>query len=287
MSDVTIIGLGLMGSALVSAIRQSGYDLTIWNRSTDRMERLVGDGVYAAQNVGDAIAASRVSIICVDDHNATRAILGSSQVTPHLGGRIIVQLSTCLPKEARESERWLAARKVEYLDGAILCAPMDLGTENGQLLISGKAETFEKVEKLIGCLGGKIEYLGNNVAAASTLDLAWLSTRFGRFMGIIHAANLCRSEAVDLDKFISLFPDDGQIQHHGGTIRDGSYERRTATLNVWRASLELLRQQALDAQINSEFPDHVGNFFDMAIEAGYEDEHVMALYKVMRDAIST
>jgi 3-hydroxyisobutyrate dehydrogenase-like beta-hydroxyacid dehydrogenase len=162
-----------------------------------------------------------------------------------------------------------------------------LGAESGQLLISGNANTYGKVEKLIGCLGGKIAYLGNNIAAASTLDLAWLSTRFGRFMGIIHAANLCRSEAVDLSKFTALFPDDGQIQHHVGTIRDGSFAQKTATLGVWRASLELLQRQAADARINSEFPNHVGSFFDRAVEAGYEDEHVMALYKVMRDAIPT
>ena len=118
------------------------------------------------------------------------------------------------------------------------------------------------------------------------MDLAWLSTRFGRFMGIIHAANLCRSEAVDLGKFTALFPNDGQIQHHAGTIRDGSFAQKTATLGVWRASLELLRRQAADARINSEFPNHVGSFFDRAVAAGYEEEHVMALYKVMRDANS-
>ncbi|MBS9716586.1 NAD(P)-dependent oxidoreductase [Pseudohalocynthiibacter aestuariivivens] len=283
MSDVTIIGLGLMGSALVKTFQQSGYNLTIWNRSASKMKPLVGGRVVGAHDVDQAVLASPVTIICIDHHDATRAILRSNQVAQRLSGRIFVQLSTCLPKEARESESWLSSHQAEYLDGAILCGPNDLGTENGQLLISGKAETYKKVEKLIGGLGEKIEYLGENVAAASTLDLAWLSTRFGRFMGIIHAANLCQSEAVGLDKFTSLFPDDEQIQHHAGTIRDGTFDQNTATLKVWQASLELLRQQARDARINTEFPDHVGSFFDRAIEAGYEEEHVMALYKVMRD----
>jgi 3-hydroxyisobutyrate dehydrogenase-like beta-hydroxyacid dehydrogenase len=287
MSDVTIIGLGLMGSALTKTLQRSGFNLTIWNRSVDKMELLEGDRVTGSRDVSEAIQASPVTIMCIDDQNATSAILNSDKVAPHIGGRIVIQLSTCLPKNARESENWLAARNAEYLDGAILCGPQDLGTENGQLLISGKSETFEKVETLISCLGENIEYLGDNIAAASTIDLAWLSTRFGRFIGIIHAANLCKSESVDLDKFTSLFPEDGQIQHHVGTIRDETFEQNTATLKVWRASLELLRQQAVDTQINSEFPDHVGSFFDRAIEAGYEDEHVMALYKVMRDAAQT
>jgi 3-hydroxyisobutyrate dehydrogenase-like beta-hydroxyacid dehydrogenase len=57
-----------------------------------------------------------------------------------------------LPREARESESWLAANEAEYLDGAILCGPQDLGADSGQLLISGNADTYGKVEKLINCL---------------------------------------------------------------------------------------------------------------------------------------
>ena len=101
---------------------------------------------------------------------------------------------------------------------------------------------------------------------------------------MIHAANLCRSEAVALEHFTSLFPDVDQIQHHVGTIRDGSYITISATLDVWNGSLKLLLQQAQDARINAEFPELMNRFFEEATASGFGDEHVMATYKVMRDA---
>ena len=33
MSEATVIGLGLMGSAIASVLRKSGVSLTVWNRS--------------------------------------------------------------------------------------------------------------------------------------------------------------------------------------------------------------------------------------------------------------
>lgn len=157
-----------------------------------------------------------------------------------------------------------------------------MGTKDSNILISGPSTTYRPVEDLIGLLGGQISYLGDDIAAASTLDLAWLATRFGEFMGMLHASNICHSEGIELQKFMSMFPDHARIQHHVGTIRDGTYDQRTATLSVWQASLELLKQQALDAGMDAEFPNHVGGLFEKAIKAGYGDEHVMALFKVLK-----
>ena len=60
MSDITVIGLGRMGAALALAIRRAGHDLTVWNRSPDKAQRFIDDGVAAAYDVVAAIMASPV-----------------------------------------------------------------------------------------------------------------------------------------------------------------------------------------------------------------------------------
>lgn len=283
MSEITIIGLGMMGAAIANTLRKSGVSLTVWNRSVEKAEALESENVVVAQTILDAVQASPAAIVCVDAPGSIFSLFGNSQFEPLLNGRTIIQLSTCLPKQAREAEKWLASRKAGYLDGAIHCGPEGLGTSGGNILISGHSSAFEPVSGLINLLGGQIDYLGDDIAAASTLDLAWLSMRFGEFMGMLHAANVCHSEGIEIEKFISMFPDNPRIQHHVGTIRDGTYDERTATLSVWQASLELLRQQALDAGIKPDFPNLVGGLFEKAMEAGYGEEHVMALFKALRD----
>ncbi len=282
MSDITVVGLGLMGSALARAIQGTGHGLTVWNRSPAKMQPFVDDGVAAASDVGSAIAASPVILICIDNYAVTNTILQSNDIEPLLAGRTVVQLSTGTPKEAREASDWMAARDIAYLDGAILAGPDEIGTNKAQILLSGDEMAQEQAGRLLECLGGTVRYLGSNVSAASALDLAWLTTCYGRFMAIIHAANLCKSEDVGIDDFISLFPDEPDTQHYAKVIHEGTFHECTATLQVWGAALQRIQQQGVDANINTQVPDFVASFFKKAVDAGYGEENVMALVKVLQ-----
>ena len=195
---------------------------------------------------------------------------------------VLRQLSTGTPKEAREASDWMTARDVAYLDGAILAGPQHIGTDEAQILLSGDESAHERASHLLECLGGAVRYLGPNVGAASALDLAWLTTCYGRFMAIIHAANLCKSEDVGIDDFISLFPDEPDIQHYAKVIHEETFHECTATLQVWGAALQRIQQQGVDANINTQVPDFVASFFKKAVDAGYGEENVMALVKVLQ-----
>ncbi len=281
MSDITVIGLGLMGSALARAIQRAGHDLTVWNRSPAKMQPFIDDNVVGAPDVVSAITASSVILICIDNYAVTNTMLQSDENAPLLAGRTVVQLSTGAPKEACEASEWMTARDVTYLDGAILAGPDDIGTDEAQILLSGDVAAHERAGHLLECLGGAVGYLGPNVAAASALDLAWLTTRYGRFMAIIHAANICKSEGVSIDDFISLFPDEPTIQSYAKVIHEESFHECTATLQVWGTALHRIQQQGVDAKINTEIPDFVASFFKKAINAGYGEQNVMSLFKVL------
>ena len=281
MSDITVIGLGLMGSALARAIQRAGHNLTVWNRSPAKMQPFIDDGVAAAPDVVSAITASPVILICIDNYAVTNTMLQSDDIEPLLIGRTVVQLSTGTPKEARETSDWMTARNVAYLDGAILAGPNSIGTDAAQILLSGDEVARERTGDLLECLGGAVRYLGSNVGAASALDLAWLTTCYGRFMAVIHAANLCKSEDVGIDDFISLFPDEPDTQHYAKVIHEESFHKCTATLQVWGAALKRIQQQGVDANINTEVPDFVAGFFKKAVAAGYGEENVMSLVKVL------
>jgi hypothetical protein len=51
---------------------------------------------------------------------------------------------------------------------------------------------------------------------------------------------------------------------------------------VWGTALQRIQQQGIDANINTEIPDFVASFFKKAIDAGYGEENVMALVKVLQ-----
>ena len=75
MSDVAVIGLGLMGAALAAAFQKNGYSLTVWNRTSSKCDPFVEAGAHAAASVEDALAASELVVVCLDDYPVTRALL--------------------------------------------------------------------------------------------------------------------------------------------------------------------------------------------------------------------
>ncbi len=285
MSDITVIGLGKMGSALARAIQNAGHALTVWNRSAEKMQPFIDDGINAASDLISAISASQVILICIDNYAVSDAMLQSGEVAPLLEGRTLVQLSTGTPREAAEAAAWMATHKVSYLDGAILGGPDNIGTDSSsQILLCGDEDAYMRTEKLLECLGGRVRYLGPNIRIASTLDLAWLCEFYGQFLTLSHAACICESEGVGVDLFASVLPQDSWIRHNAELIHSADFKDSTATLRIWRSALQPIQQQGRDAGINTDFPDHVGRLLEKAEESGYGEENVMAMVKVLRQA---
>jgi 3-hydroxyisobutyrate dehydrogenase-like beta-hydroxyacid dehydrogenase len=282
MTEISVVGLGLMGSALARSIQRADHQMTIWNRSPEKMQPFIDDGVAAAPDAASAIVASPVVLVCIDNYAATDAILKSSRIAPLLAGHTVVQLSTGTPREALQTSEWMNAHDVSYLDGAILGGPDDIGTASGHILLSGDEEAYQKAGPLLDCLGGKVRYLGTNPRAATVLDLAWLCESYGRFLATTHAALLCESEDVSVSDFANLFEKDSTTHYHASTIDSGDFENCTATLQVWRSALKHIQTQARESGINTDFPDYVDGLFGKAVAAGYGNENVMALIKVLR-----
>jgi hypothetical protein len=71
-------------------------------------------------------------------------------------------------------------------------------------------------------------------------------------------------------------------QQCASVIENERYREFTASLRVWGAALERIRQQGKDAGTNAEIPDFIGVYFNSAIDAGYGEENVMALSKMLK-----
>lgn len=62
MSDVTVIGLGAMGSAIANALIAGGHDVTVWNRSPDRMLPFAKIAASCAGSAREAVTAGHLIV---------------------------------------------------------------------------------------------------------------------------------------------------------------------------------------------------------------------------------
>ena len=281
MNDITVMGLGLMGAALARAIQAAGHDLCVWNRSPGKMAPFVEQGAAGAENVAEAGAASPVILVCIDHYDSTYQRLGASDVAPLLAGKTIVQLTTGTPKEAKAAAEWMAARGAGYLDGAVMGGPAMIATPDGLILLSGDTRAHDQARPVLDCLVGDLRYLGDNIAAAATLDLAWLSSRYGLYIGVAHGARLCAAEGVGADLYATMLDDVAPGRRIAKVIHEGAFDAPTATMTVWREALRQIQTHAADAGISSEFPDFIASFADRAIAMGLGEKDVAAFIKVL------
>lgn len=282
MSEITVIGLGNMGSALAHAFVENGCTLTIWNRSPEKAATLVEKGALLAADPALAVAASPVVILCVSNYAAAQHILAESGA--NLSGKLLVQLSTGTPQEARASEAWAQQNGAEYLEGKITGSPSSIGTPDAHILLAGAEAVFHKAEPLLRVLSGKLDYKGEEIGLASAWDLVMILQYYGMFLSLFHSVQVCQAEGIPLEQFSGLLGEQGRGYEKWlvENIRSGSYRETSAPLELWAGGIRHVAQHARESQVNAEFPEFVSALFQKAIAAGYGREEVSALYKVLR-----
>ena len=282
MSDISVIGLGLMGSTLARTLLSAGHTVTVWNRSSEKAELLVGDGAEIGLTVVDAVEASPVILVCIDNYTTTRKIFASNEVLSVLADRVVVQMSSGTPLEAIADEGWFVERGAGYLDAAILGSPKFIGTETGQILIAGNEKLWNQCNPALECLAGNFQYTGPKIDSAKILDLAWLSQRLGYFMGVIQGLLLCEAGGVGLDIFSATVAVDARASMIANTIHTNTFDDPVNTVKVWQDALHHVQTHAQELGVNNEVLEFIADKFQRAQSAGYEKEDLAALIKIFR-----
>ena len=181
MSDVTVIGLGAMGSALARAQLKAGRTVTVWNRSPEKAEPLVEEGAVAAASLAEAISASPVVITCVKSHPQTTELLES--VTSELQGKTIIELSTGGASEAEAFAAAVEAAGADWMIGIINAYPHMIGDEGTVLSCVGTDEQWVDHGPIIKSMGGGSLLVGSEAGMLAALFAGLFTVRQGFMWG--------------------------------------------------------------------------------------------------------
>ncbi len=189
---VTVIGAGRMGSAL-AALFTKGFATTVWNRTAQKAEPLARLGLTVADNVLAAVTDADVVIVNVSDYEASFKVLRHPDIESALRSKIVVQLSSGLPNQAREMEEWARQRGIGYLDGSILSAPIGIGTPQCRILCSGPEEVFKRAKPVLMAFSNNVWLVGSEIGQAMALELSVMAAFVMRCShGMINIRKCCR-----------------------------------------------------------------------------------------------
>ena len=198
---IGFVGLGIMGRGMAHNLLKSGFEVCVWNRTTERMQPLVEAGATAGESPADVARRSAVTITCVSDTPDVEAvILGENGVIYGAeAGSLVVDCSTISPQATKEIAARLADKGVHMLD-----APISGGSEGAakgtlSIMVGGDAEQFDRAMPAFQAMGRTITHVGGT-GAGQTVKLVNQILVVVTMLAVGEGLLFAEAGGLDLDK---------------------------------------------------------------------------------------
>ncbi|MGK5547429.1 NAD(P)-dependent oxidoreductase [Streptomyces sp. URMC 127] len=271
--QVSVLGLGAMGTALAAALVKAGYTTTVWNRSPEKAQALVSQGAEAAATAGDAVRAGGPVVACLLGHASVHEVL--DPLAADLAGRTLINVTTTTPEQSRELASWAAEAGIAYLDGGIMAVPPMIGRPGSSVLYSGSADVFHEHKALLD-VWGTSTWFGEDAGLASLYDLALLASMYVMFAGFMHGAAMVGPAGVTAREFAALAAPwltamTGGLDGYAAVIDGGDYTVE-GQQSLEFSDLSYLRAASAEQGISTEVVDMVHRLIQRQIDAGHGKE---------------
>jgi 2-hydroxy-3-oxopropionate reductase len=179
MTRIGFIGLGIMGGPMAANLVRAGFEVTGYNRSPAKAEKLAEAGGKAARSIAAAVQDAEVVATMVPDSPDVRAVLtGEDGVFAHApANALVIDFSTIRPDVAAELAGAGRERGFRVLDAPV--SGGEAGAVEGTLsiMVGGAADDFAAAQPVFDRVGQTIVHVGpagsgQTVKAANQLIVA-------------------------------------------------------------------------------------------------------------------
>jgi len=200
--DITLVGSGLLGTAIGERLLARGYRLHVWNRRQERAQALVAAGAQLASSPAEAVAAGELVITVLSDGPITAEVL-LNQAGTALPGRLVLQVATIAPAESRALAIALQQRSARYLETPVLGSRPEALAGCLQVMVGGELADLERARPVLMALGGEPRHLGPIGAALHTkLALNQLIASLTHSFSL--ALHVVQQAGVEVETFMAI-----------------------------------------------------------------------------------
>lgn len=283
MKKVTVVGCGVMGSALINALMKADFEVTIVDLKEEAARKFVAQGAVYTPDLNEAADADCI-VLNLPTHKIARAVVAGADADK-LKGKMLVNTTTSSPGEILDMDKLCTERGIIYLDAKIEVYPGDIGTPKGYIVYSGSEAAFNEARPALEALG-KAVFLGEDVVGASVTDLAVLQVHFTAIAGLAEAAAFCVKNNHSVQKFVDQTREilpimlEGNLRSFGEELTDydGSFEDASeCTLNIEATAEETIIRAMNEAGVKTPCGNSVLRLFKDGIQKGNASKNVCSV----------
>ena len=169
-TSIGFIGIGIMGASVVSHLLNSGYSVTIFNRTKEKAKSLLEKGAIWAENPKEIALSCQIIFTMLGYPTDVKAIYleQNGLVANAKPNTILIDMTSSSPSLAKEISDACQIRKIAVLDAPV--SGGDSGAKNGTLsiMVGGEQSVFDHVLPLFKTFGKTIIYQGHAGAGQHT-----------------------------------------------------------------------------------------------------------------------
>ena len=283
--NISVIGLGSMGFALAETLLKADFNISVWNRTSSKAQKLENKGANICSTPNEAFKNSQFIVASLSNYEAWNNIIDSNQIDMDLSGKTIIQLTTGSIEEVTDLNDWVKKYNGDLLEGIISCFPSQIGTEESLILLAGSDNSINNCKDIISILSPQYKNLGSNLIAPTVLSRAFLSGALGGLIGMMNGAVLCQKADISLDDFKEIYMDRSSIiEQESKRIIDAiateDTENTEASVSAWGHGQEALLAISKTLDSNIDFQLALNKLFKKTIEAGLKDHDLSAMHKI-------
>lgn len=204
MSDIAILGTGLIGAAMVHNLLDKGRSVRVWNRTAAKAEGVAAAGAVLSASPADAVRGVRHVHLALSADDAVDEVVAA--LRPGLGeGVPVLDHSTNLP--ARVATRYAALREdgVAYVPAPVFMSPQNAREGSGLMVLSAPDDEVAALVAHLESMTGKVLHAGARPDTAAVFKLAGNSLYFALTAAMRDVLSIGQGAGVEPAKLLELF----------------------------------------------------------------------------------
>ncbi len=206
--QIGLAGVGRMGVGIAARLQEVGHQVTVWNRSAEKIKPLTALGIKTAATPAELASAVEVVITILTDAAAIDAVYGGAQglLAGNVKGKLFIEMSTVRPETPKALDE-----KVRSKGAALVECPVGGSTgpaRQGKLLGLCGAEPadFARAKPILDQLCRRVEHCGP-VSSGALMKFTINLPLMIYWQALGEALALCRDLKLDPSRLMDLISD--------------------------------------------------------------------------------
>lgn len=204
IKKIGFIGTGIMGAAMAGHLMNAGFEVSVYNRTKSKAQKLIDNGARWCETVGECAANQDVVISIVGYPKDVEQIYLSDDgiINSAKSGAYIIDMTTSSPILAEKIYNAAKAKNIHAVDAPVTGG--DVGAKNATLaiLVGGDEADFNALQPVFKVIGKNIVYQGaagsgQKAKACNQIAIA------GTLAGVCEAFAYAKSAGLDIEKVYS------------------------------------------------------------------------------------